>query len=484
MSTSGHKRLNIVSITACQAGIAHTYLCAEALSDSAKEFGHKIKIETRGSIGAENILTEEDIAKADLVFLAVEININKDRFEGKPVYETGTHEVAVDSNKVLKRAIKWLDEEYNTAKDKESVDEKIDEVALTEKVEETKKSSSDKKKEHKIADDLYRHFMAGFSYILPFVVISGIFQGLATALVDAGYFPQLIKVLELIGNNAFIMMGPIMTTYMAFSIADRPGIVPGMMVGLLTNVDGSGFIGAILGGFVAGYITLFMKNKIKFKSVLQAMVPILILPLLSTLVACLFMTFVVSGPSIWVNDFLTVWLQGLTDGGIIAILIGALLGWMITGDFGGILCRASFAFGVSSLAAGPSLAMAATMAGGLVTGWSLSFATLLWPKKFTAKERELGKSGWINGMSFVVESGIPFAARDPKVQYVAHGVGGAIAGGLVAAFHCTQNVAHGGMWVMVIPGVFTNLPKYLIAVAAGIVFATLYMGIFKKNVKE
>jgi PTS system fructose-specific IIC component len=180
---------------------------------------------------------------------------------------------------------------------------------------------------------------------------------------------------------------------------------------------------------------------------------------------------------------MTNYLNGLSDGGASAIVLGALLGWMITGDFGGILCRVSYGFAVASLATGePSVAMASTMAGGLITGLSITAAALLFPKKFTLQERDMAKTGWIMGMSFIVESGIPFAARDPKVQFPAHGIGGAITGALTAAFGCAQVVPHGGFWVMPIPGAIINVPGMLIAVAVGTAFATVYMGIFKKVV--
>jgi PTS system fructose-specific IIC component len=472
------KALKIVSVTACQAGIAHTYLCAEALADAAKEMGHQIKIETMGSIGAENVLTDDDIAEADLIFLAVEINIHKERFAGKPIFETGTHEVAVDPKKVLNRAITWLDEEYDPSED----EVKVAEVAMA-TAENAKKSDSKGggQKKGGIGKDLYRHLMSGVSYIIPFVVAGGIIQALAIA--TSGANPAISAIFGQIGGHAFGMMVPIMAAFMAYSVADRPGLVPGMVAGFMAIDTGSGFIGAILGGYIAGYSVKILKDNIKLKGGLKAMMPILILPLISTLITGFAMKYVVGIPVGIINTAMTNYLNGLSDGGASAIVLGALLGWMITGDFGGILCRVSYGFAVASLATGePSVAMASTMAGGLITGLSITAAALLFPKKFTLQERDMAKTGWIMGMSFIVESGIPFAARDPKVQFPAHGIGGAITGALTAAFGCAQVVPHGGFWVMPIPGAIINVPGMLIAVAVGTAFATVYMGIFKKVV--
>lgn len=475
------KQLNIVAVTACQAGIAHTYLCAQALEDAAKELGHKIKIETMGSIGVENELTEEEIAKADFVILAVEINISRSRFRGKAIYDgSGNHAIAVDGLEELKKAIKWFEEDYVPSENDEADDYDVNSSAAAVSAK-TKASNDGTKEKYRVAKDLYKHFMAGISHIIPFIVAGGMIQALSIALTNTNSMPQLAEVLGMIGGNAFGMMTPIMAMFMASSIADRPGYVPGMVAGLIATQTGSGFVGAIFGGFIAGYFTLFLKKNLKLKGALQSMMPILILPLISSLVTGLSMIYIVDAPLTYINNAISAWLQGLADGGASAILLGALLGWMITGDFGGILCRVSYAFGIASLAAGPSVAMASTMAGGLITGLSLTFATLLWPRKFTDAERDLGKTTWIMGMSFIVESGIPFAARDPKVQFLAHGLGGAITGAIVAAFGCTQSVVHGGMWVLLIPGTITNVPGYLIAVAIGTAFATLYMGIFKKN---
>lgn len=468
--------MKIVAVTACTTGIAHTYLCAEALQDAAAELGHEIRIETMGSVGAEDVLTDREIAEAELVMLAVEITIPKDRFKGKPVYETHTHEVTTDPVKIMKDAISWLEHDYDPSSEENSASV---ENPLGDEPDETLNGTGGKG----IGSQLYKHLMCGVSYIIPFIVAGGIINALSTAFSNLS--PGAAEVLGQIGGHSFSMMIPILAAYMAYSAADRPGLVPGMVAGFMAIDTGSGFVGGIIGGYLAGYLTLWMKNHINLGKNLKSLMPILVLPLLSTLIVGVLMKYVVGIPIAWLNDVLTNFLNGMNTGGASAILLGALVACMVTVDFGGVLCRVSYAFAVATLATGePSMIMAANMAGGIVTGLSLTAGTLLFPKKFTTQEAEMGKSTWLLGLSFIVECGIPYVLRDPKAHIIAQGGGAAVTGALIAIFNCTQTVPHGGLWVAPIPGALGHVLLYILAVLCGVAFATLMMFLLKKNVRE
>jgi PTS system fructose-specific IIC component len=462
--------MKIVAVTACISGIAHTYLSAEALESAGKALGHQIKVETRGSIGAENVLTEREIKEAQVVIIAADLSIPKDRFKGKPVYEAGTHEVVNKAGEIIQKALKFA-EDYKPGM--ETVVEKVEEKAAQK---ETKGAGG----KSVIGSEIYRHLMCGVSYLIPFVVSGGIIMALSFAFAD--YNPALAEILSTVGNLAFSMMVPIMAGYIGLSIADRPGLVPGMVAGFLaTGATASGFIGGVIGGFIAGYSVLLLKKIFRFKGGLRAMMPILILPLFSTLITGLAMLFIVGKPIAILNDFLTNWLNSLSGGS--AILLGFIVAAMIAVDLGGVFCRVGYAFAVATLATGePSIAMAAAMAGGLVPSTAMALATVLMPHKFTNDEIEAGKGCWVLGASFIVEGVIPFAARDIKVVIPAVTIGAGVTGALAAFFGCTQSVPHGGIWVMPVPGAIGNVPMYLLSVAVGVVVAVGITAVFKKDV--
>lgn len=461
--------MKIVAVTACISGIAHTYLSAEALENAGKSLGHQIKIETRGSVGAENVLTSKEIAEADVVIIAADLSIPKDRFKGKPIYEAGTHEVVNKAAEIISKAEKF------------AADYKPSEAEAA-FAEDTPAPSEENKGKSNMGSEIYRHLMCGISYLIPFVVSGGIILALSYAFKETN--PQIAETLGTIGNLAFSMMVPIMAGYVALSIADRPGLVPGIVAGFLaTGVTASGFVGGLVGGFIAGYTILLLKKVFRFKGGLKAMMPILILPLFSTLITGLAMIFVIGKPIGLLNTILTDWLNSLSGGS--AILLGFVVAAMIAVDLGGVFCRVGYAFAVATLASGePSIAMAAGMAGGLVPSTAMALATVLAPHKFTKDEVEAGKGCWVLGASFIVEGVIPFAARDLKVVIPAVTIGAGVTGALTAFFGCAQSVPHGGIWVLPVPGAIDNIPMYLLSVVAGVAVATAITLIFKKDVSQ
>jgi len=451
-----------------------TYIhISRSASQAAKELGHQVKIETRGSVGAENVLTAKEIKEADVVIIAADLGVPKERFKGKPVFEVGTHEVVKNPIAIIQRAEKFA-KAYVPGEDalEESKIEAVSEV-------------SNKPGRKSIGDtEVYKHLMNGISFMIPFIVAGGIIIALSfaasqTAMSEKGTFAA--QLYQLGAGSAFALMLPILSGYIAFSIADRPGLCAGMVGGMLASSGGSGFIGGIIAGFLAGYSVKFLKKAIPLRGGLQAMMPILVLPLFSTLFVGLVMIFVVGAPIAALNGALTGWLNSLS--GVNAVLLGFIVAAMIAVDLGGVFCRVGYAFAVATLATGqPSIVMAAAMAGGLVPSTAMALATVLAPHKFTVDEREAGKGCWVLGASFIVEGCIPFAARDPKVVIPAVTIGAGITGALSAFFGCTQSVPHGGIWVLPIPGAIGHIPFYLLSVLIGVSVTTVILIIFKKNV--
>ncbi|MDK2865728.1 MAG: fructose system or component [Clostridiales bacterium] len=462
--------MKIVAVTACISGIAHTYLSAEALESAGKALGHQIKVETRGSIGAENVLTEKEIREAQVVIIAADLSIPKERFKGKPVYEAGTHEVVNKAGEIIQKALKFA-ENYQPGKEAAAAPKAV-------KTEPAENQGAGGKSV--IWSEIYRHLMCGISYLIPFVVSGGIIMALSFAFAESN--PEIAGILGTIGDLAFGMMLPIMAGFIAQSIADRPGLVPGIVGGFLASgATASGFIGGVLAGFIAGYSVQLLKKVFRFKGGLRAMMPILILPLFSTLITGLIMLFVIGKPVAIVNDFLTNWLNSLSGGS--AVVLGFIVAAMIAVDLGGVFCRVGYAFAVATLATGqPSVAMAAAMAGGLVPSTAIALATVLMPHKFTDDEIEAGKGCWVLGASFIVEGVIPFAARDIKAVVPAVTLGAGVTGALTAFFGCTQSVPHGGIWVMPVPGAIGNVPMYLLSVAVGIAVTVGLTAVLKKDV--
>ena len=453
--------MKIVAVTACPTGIAHTYMAAEALQIAAGELNIDMKVETRGSVGAENELTQADIDEADAVIIAADTNVPLDRFAGKKV-------VKVSVKDAIKNA-KGLIEDSKTAS--------IHGADLLEQV------SAAKNEKKASQPSFYKHLMTGVSFMIPFVVAGGILIALSfvfgiQAFEEEGTVAAALMTIG--GGSAFALMIPILAGYIAFSIADRPGLVPGMVGGMLASSLGAGFLGGLLAGFFAGYTVEFLKKLIKLPKTLQGLMPVLILPVLSTLIVGLGMVYVIGTPVSAINTALNNWLTGMS--GTNGFILGLILGGMMALDMGGPVNKAAYAFGAGTLVAGqPSAVMAAVMAAGMVPPLGIALATTLAKKKFTVDEYEAGKAAYALGASFITEGAIPFAAADPARVIPSIMVGSALTGGLSMLFKCGLAVPHGGVFVLFIPNAVTNLLMYIVSILIGTVVTAAILIALKPN---
>lgn len=473
--------LHVVGITACPTGIAHTFMAAEGLEGGAKKLGYTAKIETQGSVGAGNTLTPDDIARADLVVIAADTNVDLSRFTGKRVYVTGTKPAIKDGAAVITMAQAQAAVHGVTAAGGADASSP-DYVAQAAAAKAAKNAGT---------PAFYKHLMTGVSHMLPFVVAGGLLIALAFAIGsfqfgDQGIFIYEDKYAGTLGNTlfkigangAFGLFVPVLAGYIAFSIADRPGLAPGMIGGFLAGLTGSGFLGGIIAGFLAGYLVLWLTRSIKLPRTLEGLKPTLILPLLGTLGVGLLMMFVVGKPVAAALTGLTAWLQGL--GNTSAALLGALLGGMMAFDMGGPINKAAYTFSTGLLGAKVYGPIAATMAAGMTPPLALFLATLVFKNRFTKDEVEAGKAAGVLGISFITEGAIPFAARDPLRVIPSLIAGSAVAGAISMAAGCLLRAPHGGIFVLFIPNAVTNLPMYVAAIVAGTVVSTLMLGILKK----
>ncbi|WP_066500665.1 PTS fructose transporter subunit IIC [Abyssisolibacter fermentans] len=458
--------MKIVAVTSCIAGIAHTYMAAESLEIAAKKKGYQIKVETMGSIGSENVLTEEEIKEADVVVIASDKDVQKERFSGKPILEVGTHDAMKNGEQILERVNEAVVYKNNNLNNSHT------------------NSNTSKKQSTSLTARLYKHLMNGVSHMIPFVVAGGILIALSfifgiKAFQQEGTLASAL--MKIGGDSAFALMIPILAGFISFSIADRPGLAPGMVGGMLAASTNSGFLGGILAGFLAGYVVKFLKEKIVLPPSLKGIMPILVIPVISCLVVGLTMIYVIGTPISYLNNFLNNWLSNLS--GANAIVLGLVLGTMISIDMGGVLNKVAYAFAVASLTSGqPSMAMAAVMAGGMVPPLGLALATIICKNKFTLEEREAGKTAWILGVSFITEGAIPFAAADPGRVLPSTTIGAAVAGALSMLFKCKLAVPHGGAFVFLIPGAVTNLLLYITAIIAGTIVTAVMVRILKKDI--
>lgn len=464
----------IVAVTACPTGIAHTYMAAEALEKKAKELGYQIKVETRGSGGAKNVLTEDEIAKAAGVIVACDTKVPTDRFDGKKVIECQVSDGINKAEELIKRAAAG-DAPVFKASGKAS---------------DTQQSTGGKES---VAHQIYKHLMNGVSHMLPFVVGGGILIAIAFLIdgfcVDINSLPadqrsnfgtitEAAALFKGIGGIAFEFMLPILSGFIAMSIADRPGLAVGFVGGAIAANGTSGFLGALVAGFLAGYTVLLLKKILdKLPESLDGMKPVLLYPLLGIFIVGVIMQFVVEPPIGALNVAINEGLKGLN--GSSAVLLGALLGGMMSVDMGGPVNKAAYVFGTASIAAGNYNIMAAVMIGGMVPPIAIALATLFFKNKFTAEQRKAGPTNFIMGLSFITEGAIPFAASDPLRVIPACVVGSAVAGALSMAFGCTLMAPHGGIFVVPTIG---NPVMYLIALLIGSVISCVLLGLLKKKV--
>ncbi|GFM70018.1 PTS fructose transporter subunit IIBC [Pseudomonas cichorii] len=446
-------QLRIVAITACPTGVAHTFMAAEAIQQAAKRLNYDLQVETQGSVGARNPLSPQAIADADVVLLATDIEVNTDRFAGKKIYRCGTGIALKHSDATLKKALA------------EGQVESVDEVA---------KSPSRKE-----GTGVYKHLLTGVSFMLPMVVAGGLLIALSFVFGIKAYEQEgtlAAALMKIGGESAFKLMVPLLAGYIAYSIADRPGLAPGMIGGLLASTLGAGFIGGIVAGFLAGYSALLINRYARLPASVEALKPILIIPLLSSLFTGLIMIYVVGQPVAGMLASLTTFLDSM--GTTNAILLGVLLGAMMCVDLGGPINKASYAFSVGLLASQSYAPMAAAMAAGMVPPIGMGIATILARRKFAQSEREAGKAAFVLGLCFISEGAIPFAAKDPLRVIPASVIGGALTGALSMYFGCKLMAPHGGLFVMLIPNAINHALLYLLAivvgsVATGVIYAVL-----------
>lgn len=450
---------NFVAVTACPTGVAHTFMAAEALQQGAAKLGYRIQVETQGSVGAKNILTDEAIAAADIVILATDIEVNTDRFVGKRVYRCGTGFALKQTDKAFADAI-------------------AEAKVLESSKQNSQKTNQDANKEK---TGVYKHLLTGVSFMLPMVVAGGLLIALSlcfglNAAEEAG---SLAAVLKQIGAAAFSLMVPMLAGYIAYSIADRPGLAPGLVGGLIATQLNAGFLGGIVAGFLAGYIALFLAKKIKLPTSLEALKPILIVPLLGTLSVGLIMFYVVGHPVAQIFEMMKDFLNNM--GTTNAVLMGIVLASMMCIDLGGPINKAAYAFTVGLLTTNTYMPMAATMAGGMVPAIGMAIATLLAKQKFNQSERDAGKAAFVLGLCFISEGAIPFAAKDPIRVIPACIAGGAVTGALVALFHCELVTPHGGIFVLLIPNAISHAWLYLAAIAIGSCITGVIYALLKRR---
>ena len=466
----------IVAVTACPTGIAHTYMAAEAIEKKAKELGYQVKVETRGSGGAKNVLTDDEIAKAAGVIVACDTNVPTDRFDGKKVIECQVSDGINKAEELIKRIASGDAPVFKASGKKEA-------------------SHSSVGGKESVGHQIYKHLMNGVSHMLPFVVGGGILIAIAFLIdgfsVDLNSLPadqranfgtitQAAAMFKGIGGTAFGFMLPILAGFIAMSIADRPGLAVGFVGGSIAANGTSGFLGALVAGFVAGYIVLLLKKVFsKLPESLDGMKPVLLYPLLGIFLVGVIMQFVVEPPIGALNTAINNGLNGLN--GASAVVLGVLLGGMMSVDMGGPVNKAAYVFGTASIAAGNYNIMAAVMIGGMVPPIAIALATIFFKNKFTADERKAGPTNFIMGLSFITEGAIPFAASDPLHVLPACVVGSAAAGALSMAFNCTLMAPHGGIFVFLTVG---HPLLYLISLAVGSVVGCVILGLLKKDVSK
>lgn len=463
----------VLAVTACPTGIAHTYMAAEALQEMAGKLGVAMKVETNGSGGVKNKLTAKEIEEAEGIIVAADKNVPVERFAGKPVIFVKVADGINKPKELIEEILSGKVPAYAGKGGSEAEGE----------AEDAKES---------LGRQIYKHLMNGVSHMLPFVIGGGILIALAfmfdmefagTAKFGSG--TPLAAFFKNIGGLAFSMMMPILAGYIAMSIGERPALMLGIVGGFLAASGGSGFFGALFAGFLGGYLILALRKVLGvLPDSLEGLKPILLYPVLGLLIMGVLMTYVINPPTAAFNQWLAGALAGMSTTS--KVLLGFVLGGMMSIDFGGPLNKAAYVFGTASLAAADGSAvsseiMAAVMIGGMVPPVAIALSTLLFSDKFTAKERQSGLTNFIMGLSFITEGAIPFAASDPLRVIPTCALGSAMAGALSMAFGCSVPAPHGGVFVF---GVVQNWPMYFVALAAGSVVAAVLMGFVKKSVKE
>ena len=455
----------VLAVTACPTGIAHTFMAAESLEEKAKSMGVTIKVETNGSGGAKNVLTAKEIEEAECIIIAADKKVDMARFNGKKVIQTKVANGIHKAEELITKATSGDAPIYNHSGSKNS-DEEI---------------SGEKES---IGRQIYKHLMNGVSHMLPFVIGGGILIALAFLFDDYSINPAsfgsntpFAAFLKTVGDTAFGFMLPVLAGYIAMSIGDRPALAVGFVGGMLANSGGSGFLGALLAGFIAGYLVVGLKKLFdKLPDSLEGLKPVLLYPLFGILLIGAIITFVINPPVGALNNGITNVLNNM--GGSSKVLLGAVLGGMMAFDMGGPLNKAAYVFGTASLASGQFDIMAAVMVGGMVPPLAIALCTTFFKKKFTERERQSAVTNYVLGLSFITEGAIPFAAADPLRVIPSCVIGSATAGALSMFFGCALRAPHGGIFVL---PVISNPLGYFIALVVGSVVGMAVLAILKKN---
>lgn len=453
----------VLAVTACPTGIAHTYMAADALIKKAKEMGVNIRVETNGSTGVKNEITAEEIKRAKGIIVAADKNVEMERFAGKHVEIVPVKEGIKNPETLIKNALNQTAPIYTVT------------------------TSGEKTPAKKEKTGFYKHLMSGVSNMLPFVVGGGILIALsfmfgiqASNPNDPSFHPVAKLLSDIGGGNAFFLMIPVMAGFIGMSIADRPGFAPAMVGGLISLNNGGGFLGGLIGGFLGGYVVVLLKKLFaKLPNSLEGLKPVLLYPLFGIFITGALMYGVIINPIAALNSGVTNFLQGLGTGNL--VLLGILVAGMMAVDMGGPVNKAAFTFGIAMITAGNYYPHAAVMAGGMVPPLGIALATTFFKNKFTKDERDAGKVCYIMGLSFITEGAIPFAASDPIRVIPACIIGSGIAGGLSMFFRVQLPAPHGGLFVL---PVVTNPIMYLVAIVVGSVVTALILGFIKKPVQE
>ena len=465
----------ILAVTGCPNGIAHTYMAAENIEKKAKELGCRVKVETRGSGGAKNVLTKAEIAEAACIIVAADTQVPMDRFAGRPVIQCKVSDGISKAEELLDRALNGNVPLYQAKGSSLAADSE---------------EESDS-----VGHQIYKHLMNGVSHMLPFVIGGGILIAIAFLIdgfaVDLNSLPfdersnfgtitPMAAMFKSIGGAAFGFMLPILAGFIAMSIADRPGLAVGFVGGAIAANGTSGFLGALVAGFVAGYLVRLLKKLFeKLPEGLEGIKPMLLYPVIGIFLIGVIMTYVVEPPIGALNVMINNGLNSMN--GAKAILLGALLGGMMSVDMGGPVNKAAYVFGTASIAAGNYNIMAAVMVGGMVPPLAIALATMFFKNKFTEEERKAGPTNIVMGLSFISEGAIPFAASDPLRVLPSCIIGSAVAGALSMAFNCTLMAPHGGIFVFLTVG---HPLLYLVSLAVGSVVGCVILGLLKKDVSK
>lgn len=457
----------VLAVTACPTGIAHTYMAAESLQNKAADKGIAFKVETNGSTGAKNVLTKEEIANATCIIVAADKKIEMARFEGKKVIVTKVANGIHKADELLERASKGDAPVYHHNGQSDEAGESVENES--------------------IGRQMYKHLMNGVSHMLPFVIGGGLLIALAFLFDDYSIDPSnfgsntpFAAFLKQVGDAAFGFMLPVLAGYIAMSIGERPALAVGFVGGLLASTGGAGFLGALLAGFIAGYVVKGLSKVFNYlPQSLEGIKPTLLYPLCGTLLIGAIMIFVVNPPVAAANMGMTNILNSM--GTTSQVLLGIVVASMMAIDMGGPINKAAYVFGVASLESGNYAIMAAVMAGGMVPPLAIAISTTLFKNRFSKKDKDAGLTNYIMGLSFITEGAIPFAAADPLRVIPAAVVGSGVAGALTMIFNCSLRAPHGGIFVL---PVIENPMGYVASVVIGAVVGAVILGMLKKPIEK